>query len=153
MKNEKNMVLCKCQVVLIIIIISHRKLEKSWIKLSGGACHKKELCSAFSAVQWLQSLLSYTLRATSKGIHQAEWSAFFCFLPLGQRVIRLFFQTTFFCKGEELEAMSTNSYFNRCLWPAISKHGCFFSFPNSGEIPNEKKWSIWQKVILLLGKR
>lgn len=142
MKNEKNMVLCKCQVVLLIIIISHSKLENSWIKLSRGTCHREvESCSAFSPVQWLQSLLSYTLCATSKGIHQAEWAAFFCFLPLGQRIIRLSFQTTFFCKGEELEAMNTNSYFNRCQWPAISKHGCFSSLPNSGEIPDEKKWS------------
>lgn len=117
---------------------SHRKLENSWIKLSRRACHREvESCSAFSPVQWLQSLLSCTLCATSKG----EWAAFFCFLPLGQRIIRLSFQTTFFCKGEELEAMSSNSYFNRCQWPAISKHGCFFSLPNSGEIPDEKKWS------------
>ena len=41
MKNGKNMALCKCQVVLIIIIIFHIKLEKSWIKLCRRAFHKE----------------------------------------------------------------------------------------------------------------
>ena len=139
MKNEKNMALCKCQVVLIII--SHRKLENSWIKLCSGACHK-EGSHAQPSVLARGSHLSRRVPSVPPARDPSGWmTRIFLLLTFGSENYQIILPKTCFCKGGEVEAMSTSSYFNRCQRPAIIKCGWFFSLPNPGEIPDEKKQS------------